>query len=162
MPKKISTSSTKQTQKIACLLARDILVKATSNKAVVLALCGELGAGKTTFVQGLAQGLGIKAPITSPTFVIMKKFAIPASVPAPVPNYKLPTTNYKLFYHFDCYRLQNAKDVLTLGFKEIIANPCNIVAIEWPENIKQALPKNTINISLTHQSKTQRVIHIGF
>ena len=89
-------------------------------QAVVFALMGELGSGKTTFVQGLAKGLGIKEKILSPTFVLMKRF--------------------KNFYHFDCYRVKK-EDLKELGLEDIFNNPNSIVAIEWAENIEEVLPK---------------------
>ena len=71
---KIITKSEQETQKIAIELAREVLVKKPEKEAVVLVLKGNLGAGKTTFVQGFAKGLGIRAKILSPTFTIMKRF----------------------------------------------------------------------------------------
>lgn len=127
---KYKTNSFEETQKVAEDLAKKILKNKPSRQAFVIALEGELGAGKTSFVQGFSKGFGIKEKITSPTFNIYK-------------NYKLQAKNYKLFYHFDCYRIERPEEILALGFKEIISNPQNIVAIEWPEKIKKVLPKNT-------------------
>jgi tRNA threonylcarbamoyladenosine biosynthesis protein TsaE len=104
-------------------------------QAFVIALEGELGAGKTTFLQGFAKGLGIKEKILSPTFVIMRKFRIM--------NHELRIKN---FFHIDCYRLNNPKELLALGFKEIILDPENIVAIEWADKIKKILPRNVVRI----------------
>ncbi|OQX00543.1 hypothetical protein BWK69_01200, partial [Candidatus Parcubacteria bacterium A4] len=69
--------------------------------------------------------------ILSPTFNILKKF-------------KIPNSEFENFYHFDCYRIEKAKEVLALGFEEIIFNPENVVVVEWPENIKGIIPKKTI------------------
>jgi len=144
------TKSYKQTQKLGENLALQLRastelsrtssgqIKENKKTAMVLALSGNLGGGKTTFLQGFAKGLGIKEKILSPTFVIMKKFGN--------------------FYHIDCYRLKNEKDILELGFKEIIKNPKNIVAIEWPEKIKKILPKNTILIKFKFIDKNKREI----
>ena len=123
------SSSSAQTKKIGEVVARRILKKGPKTKAVVLGLEGDLGAGKTTFLQGFAKGLGVKEKILSPTFVILKKFHIPNS-------------KFQYFYHIDCYRIEKAKDLLDLGFKEIISDPRNIVAIEWPNKIKKILPKD--------------------
>ncbi len=101
----------------------------------VLCLYGDLGAGKTTLVQGLAKGLGIKRRITSPTFIIMRK--------------------YENFWHIDLYRLENAD---SLGLLEIFADPKNIVIIEWPEIIKNILPKHYIEIKIKNISETEREI----
>ena len=143
MDKKYTTNSYKQTQKLGEKLATEILLSQTSQKtAVVLALKGNLGGGKTTFLQGFAKGLGIKEKITSPTFVIMKHF-------------KFKKIN---FYHFDCYRLKTAKDILELDFKEIISNPENIVALEWPEKIKKVLSKDTVLIEFKFINENTREI----
>jgi tRNA threonylcarbamoyladenosine biosynthesis protein TsaE len=131
MRKKYLTNSAIQTKKLGEKLAKKILKKTTKKKGTfVIGLTGELGGGKTTFLQGLAKGLGIKQKILSPTFVIMKKFKVPKK------------KNFYWFYHIDCYRLQKPKELFDLGFKEIISNPQNIVAIEWAEKIKKILPKN--------------------
>ncbi len=157
--KVIHTDSFKETQSIGQNLASQILAKKPGKKAVVLALSGDLGAGKTTFLQGFARGLGIKEIVNSPTFVIMKKFKI-----------KKPTLSVlsrprdlrqRWFYHFDCYRLEDsgpasaegygaAREILELGFREIISNPQNIVAIEWPEKIKKVMPKKIVKITFEH------------
>jgi len=128
------TKSAQQTKDLGKNLALDILngkIANSSDGAFVLALRGELGGGKTTFLQGFAKGLGIQEKILSPTFVIMKRFEI---------------SKYRNFYHIDCYRIKNAKDIQELGLKEIFSNPKNIVAIEWAERIKDILPKQALQI----------------
>ncbi len=137
---KIITSSFEETQKAGVELAWKILHRKPANTAAVLALSGDLGAGKTTFLQGFAQGLGIKEIVNSPTFVIMKRFGN--------------------FYHLDCYRLESPEEILELGFAEIIADPKNIVAIEWPEKIKSLLPKDIIQINFIHRNSTERELQI--
>lgn len=91
----------------------------------VLALSGDLGAGKTTFVQGLALGLQIEEPIQSPTFVLLNA--------------------YPKLYHFDLYRLKSPADFTALGFAEYFEAD-GICAIEWPEKIAPLLPPHTIRI----------------
>lgn len=103
-------------------------------KNSILALSGELGAGKTTFVQGLALGLGIEEPVQSPTFVLLNIYGD------------------KLF-HFDLYRLKDPSDFTKLGFEEYF-QAGGICAIEWPERIE--LPKEAIRIYLQHEGE-QRV-----
>jgi tRNA threonylcarbamoyladenosine biosynthesis protein TsaE len=117
--------------------------------AVVLGLSGNLGGGKTTFLQGFARGLGIKEKILSPTFVIMKRFHVGAL---------LGSLKFHDFYHIDCYRLKTEKDILELDFKKIISNPKNIVAVEWSERIKKALPDNSIVLSFRFIDKNKREI----
>lgn len=151
--KKFITTSAQNTQKAGEGLAKDIFPAqggpASGGKtAVVLGLEGNLGGGKTTFLQGFARGLGIKDKILSPTFVIMKKFSVQGG----------PTSGRKNFYHIDCYRLKKGKDILELGWEEIISNPKNIVAVEWPKKIKKVLPKNTITLKFKFISETKREI----
>lgn len=136
-----------QTNQIARDLAQKILKNRSRGHAVVIALEGELGAGKTTFVKAFARALGIKSHITSPTFVLMKR-------------YQLPTTNYQLLFHIDAYRLKNYRDLLPLGVKETIAEPTNIILIEWSERVKPILPKNHIKVHIDHITEKERRIKI--
>ncbi len=98
----------------------------------VLALSGDLGAGKTTFVQGLARGLGITDPIQSPTFVILNL--------------------YPGLFHFDLYRLKSSADFTALGLEEYFQKE-GICAIEWPDRIAQLLPPETVHIHFSYDSQ---------
>ncbi len=134
-------NSPAETKKFARLLAKKLTKKRLCQRgALILALVGDLGSGKTTFVQGFLRGLGIRGRITSPTFVLMK-------------NYKLKTMNYKLACHIDCYRIKKPNELIKLGIKEILENPQNIVLIEWAERVKKNLLKNTIWLKLEHGEK---------
>jgi tRNA threonylcarbamoyladenosine biosynthesis protein TsaE len=145
---KYKTKSEDETKVLAENLASTLLKKPNTGKhALVLALRGDLGSGKTTFAQGFALGLGVKEKITSPTFVILKKFKIP--------NYKLSTIYYQLFYHIDAYRLKNEKDAMVLGLKEILSCPTNIVLIEWPDRIKNILPPMGVRVNFKHSQNSQ-------
>ena len=152
MMEKIITKNDKETKEVAKNLASEILNKGPGKRAMILALRGNLGAGKTTFTQGFAKGLGIKGKILSPTFVILKKYKIRKTT-----HYPLQTKNYEYFYHIDCYRLNSKKDLEVLGFKEIILNPKNIIAIEWPEKVKGILPKDVIVIKCKHINGGRRL-----
>ena len=138
MKKEYITSSLVQTKKLGRKFAKDILKKKPEKTAFIIGLEGELGGGKTTFLQGFAKGLGIKEKILSPTFVIIKRF--------------------NNFYHIDCYRIKKPKELLDLDFKEIILNPKNIVAIEWADKVKKIMPKNTLWIKFDFiDEKTRRI-----
>ncbi len=147
------TNSAKETQELAGIILADLIKKSPKNKAIVLALHGDLGSGKTTFTQGLAKFLKIKNRITSPTFVIQKKFQIPRNKKQT--NLKSQIQN---LYHIDAYRLSKPEEILELGWQEIIDNPKNIIVIEWPEKIKKFLPKETIYLKLKFINETQREI----
>ena len=146
----------KETHKIAVFLLEKMSKLKWVDRcrqALVVALEGELGAGKTTFVQGFAKALQIKSKIKSPTFVIIKKYRLN-------PDLRFKISNLKFIYHLDCYRLRNHLDLKTLGIKEIFKNPENVVLIEWSDRIKSILPKNHIQIHIDHVSKNKRKIEI--
>jgi len=144
MKQKYITYSAAQTKNLGKRISQKILKSFINKGAVVISLKGDLGSGKTTFIQGLAMGLGIKHRILSPTFVLMKK-------------YKIPNTK-KQFYHIDCYRIKKAQDLSTLNLEKLFLNPQNIITIEWAERIKKILPKNTIIFEFKFINRKQREI----
>ncbi len=138
----IFSKSEKQTKKIGQILGQEILKQ---KQTIILALVGELGAGKTTFLKGLAKGLGIKKTIISPTFLIFKEY---------------PINKQRKFYHFDCYRLKSKKELFSLGFEDIINQKKAVIAIEWAKKFLKYLPKNkTILMNFSHlKEKNHRQI----
>lgn len=145
MELEIQSHSALQTKKIGRILAKELSKENIQKRAQILALQGDLGGGKTTFLQGFARGLGIKEKILSPTFVILKKF-------------KIQSSRFKYFYHIDCYRIEKSKEILDLDFKKIASDNKNIVAIEWAERVKGILPQNTILINFEFIDKNKRKI----
>lgn len=144
MTKKYLLTSPLKTKKLGEGFARRLLKQKPKKNALVICLIGNLGSGKTTFLQGFAKGLGIKEKIISPTFVLMRKFQF---------------SKFRNFYHIDCYRIQKPREILNLGFKKIISNPKNIVAIEWAEKIFWIIPKNKILINFQFiDKKTRKII----
>ncbi len=141
------TKSAKETQKIAADLAHKVIKSKPQKHARVFALEGELGAGKTTFIQGFAKALKIKQKITSPTFVLMR-------------HYKLGAGNWKLLVHIDAFRLKDWRDLVSLGIKDIFAGPENIILIEWAERVRSILPQKLTRIHIDHLDKTIRQISI--
>jgi tRNA threonylcarbamoyladenosine biosynthesis protein TsaE len=121
----ITTHTAAETRALAARLAPQLPRDAT------LALHGDLGAGKTTFIQGLARGLGITAPITSPTFTI---FTI----------HRGPAVN---LIHLDAYRLENDRQIETLMLEDFLVSPY-ILAVEWPEKIAAWLPQTACHLTL--------------
>ena len=130
MEKTYFSHSKKETQELGKLMAKEAIFQLGKNnrKAVVLALAGDLGSGKTTFSQGFLSYMKTTGPYTSPTFVVMKKYLTPM-----LPNGAV--------YHIDAYRI-NEEDLLGLGWEEILAGE-NIVLLEWPEKIQGALSPDT-------------------
>lgn len=155
---KYTTKNPKETQKWGEDLAREILSSIPKKSAVVLGLQGDLGSGKTTFLQGFAKGLGVTENVLSPTFVIMKKFQIPQN--KKVPKNSRPSV-LRYFYHFDCYRLNEPEEILQLGFEEIITDPKNIVAIEWPEKIAKILPRSSMQINFRYLGENKRGLTVS-
>jgi len=142
---KILSRSEKETKEIGKKLAQEIL---EGKKPKVIALIGELGSGKTTFIKGFASGLKIKRKIISPSFLIFREYP-----------FFYRKKKYK-FYHWDLYRVNSKKEILNLGFKEIISDPKNIVAIEWADKIKGILPKNSLKIYFSFKNLKEREIKI--
>ncbi len=130
------------------VIAREIIekLKAESSNltASILALSGDLGAGKTTLTQAIAAALGIEDNIVSPTFVIMKLYA--------------PKTGWKQLVHIDAYRLNSAAELEKLGWNELIADPGNLILIEWPEQVPGIIPERAMKVSLKHVSEEEREI----
>lgn len=157
MQKEFITSSAKQTQKSGELLAQEL------KSGVVICLTGDLGSGKTTFTQGLLKGLKVKGPHTSPTFLVMKHYKkeIPKSKtqnPNKTQNPKdNPPAGGQNIYHVDAYRVKT-KDVLNLGWEEIVADPNNIIIVEWADRIKKIIPKNCLWVKFEWADENKRKI----
>jgi len=149
--------STMQTEKVAADLVKKI-ERHKNKKAVVLAMAGDLGSGKTTFTQFFAKALGIKEKITSPTFVILRKFQIPNSKSQT--NSKFKFQNFKTLAHIDAYRIENPKEILDLGWEEMVNNPENIILVEWADKIKKILPKDCVWVKFKHKNETTREIKV--
>ena len=153
------TNSIGETKSFAQAFARKVLKAPRRQGAFVIGLCGELGSGKTTFVQGFVREFGIRSRITSPTYVLMKRYPI-----AKKPSFSLSSGRqaFSNIYHFDCYRLEKAKELLDLGFEDTIKKSENIILIEWPERVKEALPKNRIFLKfLFIDNKKREIRHLG-
>ncbi len=148
------TRDASQTKTVAKILAKEVLKTELGNTAIIIGLVGDLGGGKTTFVQGFAQGLGIKGKILSPTFVILRRMKIQN----PRLAGRQARSKFQNFYHIDCYRIEKPKELLGLGFKEIIADPRNVVAVEWADKIKGLLPKNHLSVKFDFVDKNTRKI----
>ncbi len=130
----------------------------TKEEAVVVALNGQLGSGKTTFVQAVARSLGVKENITSPTFVIMKKYSLWGKESINKHTDKISVGHFKNLIHIDAYRLESGDELKVLDFEEIVADPRNLVLIEWADNVKDGLPTNLKKIDFEYVSENERKI----
>jgi len=145
----IITKNPKETKEFAKVLAGEWLeINKAKNSNWLVCLYGDLGGGKTTFVQGVAEELGVKETVNSPTFVIMKKYK------------SVKNKKYSL-YHFDCYRVSDYKDILSLGWEEIINGENNIIIAEWPEKIEKILPKKRLNLRFEFVDENVRRIRVN-
>ncbi len=143
---KLISKSVQETEQIA----KEFLEKLSLgfyDKAVIIGLYGDLGSGKTTFTQCVAKILGINDDITSPTFVIEKR-------------YNIDNDKFKQLIHIDAYRLESSKEAKAIGWNEIIADPHNIIFVEWPERILDVLPENHIKINFKFVSENEREVEI--
>ena len=133
----VATSSAEETQALAARLASAL------PPGTVLALHGDLGAGKTTFVQGLARGLGIQESVTSPTFAILA----------------LHRGGGKTLVHVDAYRIEGGRALEDLMIDDFL-NPPWWAAIEWPEKVADWLPSGTMHLELGHASDRRHRIRL--
>ncbi|MBO4812688.1 tRNA (adenosine(37)-N6)-threonylcarbamoyltransferase complex ATPase subunit type 1 TsaE [Candidatus Saccharibacteria bacterium] len=112
------------------------------SRPLVLELVGDVGAGKTTFVRGLAEGLGVKEPVTSPSFTISKVYALPGG---------------GNLVHYDFYRLKEPGLMLE-DLEEKIADSKNVIVIEWGESIKDFLPEGHKKIKIKYTEEGREII----
>jgi len=143
--KKIITKSDKETMKLGEKLAKRFRGGET------IALTGDLGAGKTTLIKGIAMGLGIKKNITSPTFVLMKLYKPQTS----------SNSSIKQLCHVDAYRINNGQELNDIGIMEYIDHPRTLTIVEWAEKVKEILPNDVIWVKMGYGKKeNEREIEI--
>ena len=140
----ILTKRARETQELGEKIGTDL------KTGCLICLYGDLGSGKTTFMQGFAKGLGVKKRVLSPTFIIMRQY--------PIENCELKIENLT---HVDLYRIKDEKDVESIGLEEIWSDPKNIIAIEWPEKIEKILPEKRVNIHFEYFGEDKRKITIN-
>lgn len=120
-----------------------------SEKALVLALTGDLGAGKTTFTQELGKYLGVAEHVTSPTFTIMKQ-------------YDLGHDLFDQLFHLDAYRIEDESEIGPLKIKELILHPRALVCIEWPANVSNIIPDDAVAIDISIVEDNKRRVQVQF
>ncbi len=137
-PRKCHTRTPGETRE----LAAELLMHFPATGFLFLALTGELGSGKTCFVQGLARAMGIRGPVTSPSFTLVNEYEGPG----------------RKLVHADWYRLAEDADVEALGMDDALTKPA-VVAIEWPERAAWWLPPGTVTICFrTGSDAMERII----
>lgn len=147
--KKVAAQSLAHTKALAIQVAGELIARGPAAKgATVVGLYGDLGAGKTTFTKEVAQYFGITRTVASPTFVLERIYKL-------APKYK-----FKHLIHIDAYRLSGGAELKALGWKEIISDRKNLIFIEWPEIVIDAMPKKHIGIFFTHKGEFEREIEL--
>lgn len=132
------THSAAQTERVGTLLAAQL------HAGDVIAFFGGLGAGKTAFTRGLAEGLGIKEPVTSPTYTIVNEY----------------TTGRLPLFHFDMYRLSSSEELFEIGWEDYLVRG-GVCAVEWSENVEDALTDAIrVTIRTAENEDSARVITI--
>jgi len=134
------TTGQAETRKLGQKLGQAILKSLDSKDNFIIGLYGDLGGGKTTFIKGIASGLGIKKPITSPTFTLLKQ-------------YKTPKVE---LFHFDFYRLKNPNDAFGVGLEEYLKKPGSVSVIEWADRVEGFLSQENLAIEFDFISQNQR------
>ena len=133
------TNSPEETEAVGAALAGRL------EPGTVIAFTGDLGAGKTAFVRGLARGLGVQERVTSPTFTIVNEYE----------GGRLP------LFHFDMYRLGSADELFDIGWEDYLARG-GVCAVEWSENVADALDDDCLRVDIRRGGgDDQRIITIG-
>lgn len=139
MKQEYITTSAAKTQAIGVMISQKI-------HRGVISLSGNLGYGKTTFIQGFAKGLGIPSQIISPTFIMIRTYNIPHKTGR--------------FYHIDLYRAMSEKDIVGLGIPEFLNEHDAILAVEWPDRLGELMPRKRTDITFIYESENKRRIII--
>jgi tRNA threonylcarbamoyladenosine biosynthesis protein TsaE len=147
---------------VAQNIAQESRLRASWEHATLITFSGDLGAGKTTLIQTIARHLGVTETLQSPTFVIYKIYDLtPDLTPNPSPARRGETHHpWKKFIHGDMYRLESSDEIKKLGWEQLLADPENIICIEWPEKIADAIPDWVSRVTLHHQGEDTRSFDI--
>lgn len=135
----VESGSEQETETFARTLAQSLM------PGVIIALHGDLGAGKTVFTRGFARGLGVTEAVSSPTYTILQEY---------------PLANGQWLYHLDLYRINGYQAALAFGIEDYLDDPDAFIVLEWPLRIQELLPPGTINVHLEHVSENVRRITV--
>jgi tRNA threonylcarbamoyladenosine biosynthesis protein TsaE len=132
------------------VFAREFIASLSSrdDRATFIGLSGDLGSGKTAFVKAVAKVLGVHEEITSPTFVIEKRYALPVG------------NVFTTLIHIDAYRLNNGTELKPLKWEETLANPTHLIFLEWPEQVSDAIPADGSTLQFLHVDNATRQISL--
>lgn len=144
--KEVITQNSEETEKVGFSFAKEL------HGGDVITLTGDLGFGKTTFVKGLAKGLGVNHRIISPTFILVRKYELKT---------KNKNSGIGTLYHVDLYRLEGKSNIESLGLEEIFTDKQAVIMIEWPERMVNLLPKKKYEIKFEYIDENKRKIIIS-
>ncbi len=131
---------------------RDIASRPPQSNATVIGLSGDLGAGKTAFVKCIAAALGIVEVVTSPTFILEKIYIIPRD--------GIMGSRFLKLIHIDAYRLHKGEEMRALDWEALLTDETNLIFIEWPEQVADAMPKDMTKLSFNYVSEGVRSVTI--
>ena len=135
----VITGCEAETEALAARVARAV------SPGTVIALVGDLGAGKTVFTRGFARALGVKEPVSSPTYTIIQEYR---------------TGEGRDFFHLDLYRISDEYSALGFGVDEYLDDPEAYVLVEWPERISGIMPPGTVTVHIRHLGGDRREISV--
>lgn len=145
--REFTTHSPEETQACAHDLVRTLAQRpGIRGTSTIVALQGNLGAGKTVFVKGTARALGVTEEVTSPTFVIEKIYKLREGAP------------WKQLIHIDAYRLEGEEELRTIGWADIATDPNNLIVVEWPEQVGLGMPERAVWLEFETVDETTRTI----
>ena len=145
-----TVTSLSELDQFAQKLVHFVTANASTQNATVVTLVGDLGAGKTTLVQMIARHFRIDSPVVSPTFVIQKTYSLSEN---PV---------FSCLIHIDAYRFTEQSESHILDFPRSYADPSKLIFVEWPNHMDSVLPKNSLEITITHGVGDTRILTINF
>ncbi len=147
------TKSLEETQALAAEWIRSLSAQGAKS-AIVVGLQGDLGSGKTSFAQGVAKALGVNEHVTSPTFILERVYKVGSLENC----FQIANCKFSHLIHIDAYRLDSADELKHLGFAELAADPGNLILIEWPERVAEALPKDILTLKFEFVDENTRKI----
>ncbi len=136
----LKSSSSARTEALGKRAGQALVRLGARRSARVLLLRGDLGSGKTTFMRGFARGLGARGRVASPTFIIVRR----------MPVARGPFAN---LFHIDAYRLSSGANIRVLGVREALRDPRNVLAVEWPDTVRGALPRGALTVRFSHGAR---------
>ncbi|MDO8603873.1 MAG: tRNA (adenosine(37)-N6)-threonylcarbamoyltransferase complex ATPase subunit type 1 TsaE [bacterium] len=139
---KQETKNLEEVRLVALGFLKGLVEKAPKQTATVVGLSGDLGSGKTAFVKCVASILGISEVITSPTFILEKIYIIPRRT--------VEGERFTKLIHIDAYRLEGGKEMSALDWSALLEDEHNLIFIEWPEQVADAMPKDMMKVSFEY------------